>query len=87
MNQSLYLGKNFSFYFEGREKEERIIKLLEEIEILYNSLKLTQKNHGSIDLHFKKFKEFINDNENRKEIKKIKDLLFRLEEIFRINQK
>ena len=82
------MGNNFAFYYEGKEKADRIKKILEEMEEFYQrSLLFTIKNHGSIDLFYKKFKEFINDNENRKEIKKIKDLLFRLEEIFRINQK
>ena len=83
MKHSLYLGKNFAFYYEGKEREDRIQKILEEIEEFYQrSLLFTQKNHGSIDIFYKKFKEFIKNKENRKELQKIKSSMCHLEKIF-----
>ena len=76
------MANNFSFYFDGRGREERIRKIMGEIEESYNSIKFLQKHHDSIDIYNKKFKEFISENENRKELKKLKNSILRLEGAF-----
>lgn len=76
------MGKHFSLYFERRKEGERIFKIVREIEEFYNSVKLSQKPHDSVEIFYKKYKEFIMENENRKIFKKIKNLIFRLEELF-----
>ena len=78
----LYLANIFSFYFDEKEREERIRKIMDEIEEYYNSIKFLQKHHDSIDIFNKKFKEFINENENRKELKQLKNSILRLEGAF-----
>jgi len=79
----LFLGKKFCLYYIGKEKYDRISKIIEEIEEFYNSFELINKQaHDSNDLFYKKFKTYISDNENRKKLKNMKTLILRLEEIF-----